>query len=375
MTAAPHDVRVEDVMALLDGELPRGDAERVRAHLAGCLQCQQVSSQVEGVSQRLIAWDVPSAPASLEPPRPRDSTSRYRRWLPLAAAIALAATAVLWVGVNGPLPSRSARQAEVAESVHVGGAESVELMAQGRTTAAVPLSLDELKAQRVVSGPQLARTARLALVCADVEATRAKIEGLVTGSGGYIDRIDASDADGRGLSITATLRIPTDRLSETLIAIKALGRVTSERQEGEDVAQQSADLDARLSNARTSEARLRAILGNRTATVPQVLEVEREITRVRGEIERMEAQRKSLDVRIGYAILSLDLSGERKPGVDLGPVPLSSRVRDAFMDGWNAWLTAVVEFALVAVQLLPTILTIIVVATPIAWWFRRRSRT
>jgi hypothetical protein len=368
MTAANHDVQLEDVMALLDGELPVGQAERVRAHLAVCAECQEVSMHMRGVSQRLAGWDVQSAPASLTFATKGLARRAYRRWLPIAAAVTLALSAVLWVGLNGPLPSRSARTAETpAEEMLLGGAE---LNAQARLTAARPLSMTDTATERA-PGPQLARTARLGLVCTDVEATRTKIEGIVTGTGGYIERISASD-DGRGVSVSATFRIPTDRLPQTLTAIKALGRVTLERQEGEDVAQQSTDLDARLSNARSSEERLRRILADRTGDVTQVLEVEGEIRRLRGEIERMEAEREALDTRIDYAILSLDLYEDRKAAVDLGPVPLSSRFRDAFVVGWMALLTAVIESALAVTQWLPTILAIGIVAIPIARFVRRR---
>ena len=373
MTAANHDVHFEDVMALLDGELAAAEVERVRAHLAGCPQCQQVASHVEDVSQRLTAWEVTSAPASMTPPRTGVSRRLYRRWLPMAAAVGLATTAGFWVMSDRRSPDRSTPEALMETAVlQVGGAEPAESLGQSRVTAETALALQERQPQRSKTGPRIARTARLALVAADVESTRTKIEQIVTGAGGYIDRITASNGDGRGPSVSATFRIPTDRLPQTLTAIKALGRVTLERQEGEEVTQQSTDLDARLANARTSEARLRRLLEDRTGTVTQVLEVEREITRVRGEIERMEAERKSLDARIDYAILSLDVYEERKAAVDLGPLPLSARFRDALVDGWSGLLTVVVGIALIAVQLLPTIIAVAMIASPIAWFGRRR---
>jgi uncharacterized protein DUF4349 len=47
------------------------------------------------------------------------------------------------------------------------------------------------------------------------------------------------------------------------------------------------DIEARLANGRNTEKRLGEVLRNRTGKVSDVLEVEREIARVREEIERL----------------------------------------------------------------------------------------
>ena len=65
------------------------------------------------------------------------------------------------------------------------------------------------------------------------------------------------------------------------------------------------------------------------AKLSDVLDVEREIARVRGEIEGMEAERRSLDRRVTYATVSVTLTEDRKSEVNLGPVPVSRRLRNA----------------------------------------------
>jgi hypothetical protein len=153
-----------------------------------------------------------------------------------------------------------------------------------------------------------------------------------------------------------------------------MGTVTSESQNGEDVTQQSVDLDARLANARASEARLKTILEQRTGRLSDVLDVEREISRVRGEIERMDAERKALDRRIVYSSIEVTLLEEKKASMDLGPTPLSTRFRNAFVEGWRGALGGVVGAGLALTSLLPTLVLLTVLAAPIAWWFRRARR-
>jgi hypothetical protein len=219
----------------------------------------------------------------------------------------------------------------------------------------------------------LARTARLTIVTDQFDAKRAELDGVIRTLEGFTGRILVTGTIEQGRALTATLQIPSLRLDEALGAIKALGRVTSEGVDGEDVTQQSVDLDARLANARNSEKRLTAILATRTGDLDDVLAVEREISRVRGEIESMEAQRKALDRRITYATVELQMTEEKRAAVDLGPRPLSSRFVDEFVRGWNGVLVAGIDLGLFAARLAPLALVLALLIAPVAIIRHRRA--
>ena len=68
--------------------------------------------------------------------------------------------------------------------------------------------------------------------------------------------------------------------------IEAIGAVTSKSISGRDVTEEFVDLSARLGNLERQELRLLDIL-NMTTTVDEVLDVERELGRIRGEIESL----------------------------------------------------------------------------------------
>jgi uncharacterized protein DUF4349 len=96
------------------------------------------------------------------------------------------------------------------------------------------------------------------------------------------------------IGLVAALRVPADQLAPTVAEIKGLGRVEAESQGGEEVTSQYIGIDARLTNARNTEQRLTDLLRQRTGKLADVLAVELELGPVRGEIERMEAENKSL---------------------------------------------------------------------------------
>jgi Domain of unknown function (DUF4349) len=79
---------------------------------------------------------------------------------------------------------------------------------------------------------------------------------------------------------------------------------------------------ARLKNSRETELRLQTILTQRTGKIGDVLEVEREIARVRGEIEQLEAEQKSLEHRVEFATVDLSLTEEYQV-----PVESTRRIR------------------------------------------------
>ena len=118
--------------------------------------------------------------------------------------------------------------------------------------------------------------------------------------------------------LRGTLRVPGDRMAATLTRLRALGQVVEDTQGSQEVTDQIVDLDARLASARATEKRLMELLANRTGKLSDVLEVEREITRVRLDIERLDAEKTNLGRRVSYATIDVSIAEERKAGLD-GP--------------------------------------------------------
>jgi len=130
-------------------------------------------------------------------------------------------------------------------------------------------------------------------------------------------------------TLNASLRTPGDQLDATITELKALGRLLVESRTGEEVTQQSIDLDARLTNARTSEQRLIDLLKHRTDKLSDILQVEEEISETRGRIEQMEAERRNLDKRVQFARIDLSLTEVYEP------TPSRGRLRGAAFEGYT----------------------------------------
>jgi hypothetical protein len=138
--------------------------------------------------------------------------------------------------------------------------------------------------------------------------------------------------------------------------LKALGHVDSESQGGQDVTSQYVDLQARLGNARNTEKRLTDLLNQRTGKLSDVLQVEQELDRVRGEIEQMEAQRKTMANQVTFATLSLTVSEEYKAQLEAVPPTTGMRLRNGAVEGYRGMVDGIVGVILFLLSSGPSLL-------------------
>lgn len=170
---------------------------------------------------------------------------------------------------------------------------------------------------------------------------------------------------------TITLRVPADAMTQLERALAGIGSVISQSASSDDVTEQAIDLDARLKNLRAEEATLRTFL-KRTAKVSELLEVERELSRVRGEIESMDAQLTYLQRQAARATLTVSLV-EPDPITPTGGV--SWDLRQAFARGIAITAGMLTSLVTIAVPLVAVGLVLGVIAWPVRIIVkRRRSR-
>jgi hypothetical protein len=148
-------------------------------------------------------------------------------------------------------------------------------------------------------------TGSLDLEVTDVDAAVNQATQLIAAMGGHVAASRASNTDS-GKGATVTYRIPAERWAEALAAIKGLAsKVVNENTGSEDVTAQVVDLDARLANLRVTETALQSIM-DRATTITDVLKVQGELTKVRGDIESLTAERDLLASQAALATLDVN---------------------------------------------------------------------
>src|SRR4051812_49495921 len=107
---------------------------------------------------------------------------------------------------------------------------------------------------------------------------------LVEANGGYISETNAVSYSQQQRQATWKVRVPVDRFDAFLAEVGRLGELQKNHLDSQDVTQEYYDLDARIANKQQEEKRLLKHLADSTGKLEDILAVERELSRVRGEI-------------------------------------------------------------------------------------------
>jgi Domain of unknown function (DUF4349) len=93
---------------------------------------------------------------------------------------------------------------------------------------------------------------------------------------------------------------------------------------------------------------------------------------VRGEIEQMEGEQKSLEHRVGFSTIDLNLGEEYKAQINSPSSSIATRFHNALVTGYRDALAIVIGIILFFAQYIPSLLVWLVLVLPIAWFVRRR---
>jgi hypothetical protein len=171
---------------------------------------------------------------------------------------------------------------------------------------------DAAKAGALPSARKVIRSAELTLEVDSPAKTQAELTTIAEQAGGYVAsserEVDGDEGEQRVSRVSAVLRVPSERLAATLTRLKHLGRgAESERLGSEDVSDEYIDLTARIANQKRLEATLAGLL-TQASSVDAALQVHKELSNVRTEIDRMEGRRQFLERETDFAKISVTLS-------------------------------------------------------------------
>jgi hypothetical protein len=156
------------------------------------------------------------------------------------------------------------------------------------------------------------KTGTLSLQVTGLDTAITAATQKITELGGYASASDRS-GDGEDASASITFRIPAARWEEALAGLRGIAdKVLAEKSSTEDVTGQVIDLGARIKNLEATERALQAIM-DRATEIKDVLTVQSELTKVRGEIEEMAAQKGHLEEQAAMSTLTVSFGLKPNP--------------------------------------------------------------
>ena len=184
----------------------------------------------------------------------------------------------------------------------------------------------------VLPGSMLVRTGEASLQVDTLEAGIARIRDVARRTGAVIANTSMEGGNKQTRAASLELRIPSERFDEAVNGLAPIGKVESVSVTVQDVGEEYVDVQARVANARRLEQRLVELLANRTGKLADVLTVERELARVREQIERYEGRMRYLRTRASISTLSI---GIHEPYPIVAEHPGERPIRDAFVQAWR----------------------------------------
>jgi hypothetical protein len=191
---------------------------------------------------------------------------------------------------GGASPRRSGSMAPGAVAVSTAGATTV--------------AANQIPEQLVIEGSLTVEVEEITDV---VPALRASVEQM----GGRVINESVTGAE-REWSAQVKLRLPPGKVEEVVAFLAKRGDITQKHITATDVSKQLFDQELALKNLHTTLDRLTQLMAQGGLKVTEILEIEKEMTRLRGQIETIEGEQRFLKDRVSLA--TLDISMTRRAG-------------------------------------------------------------
>lgn len=232
---------------------------------------------------------------------------------------------------------------------------------------------DEKAAGKTALSRKIIYTATLNLVVEDFTPIPSKVGELAKRFDGYIAGSEISGLAGSRRYGSWKIRVPVGRYDKFLDAARRLGELHSEGCDSKDVSDEFYDLTSRIRNKKREESRLLALLEDATGKLEEILAVERELSRVRGEIERMEGRMHVLNDLTSMTTVNLSVE-EIKDYVPHESPGYTTRIRRTFWLSLDQLFSFSQSVSIAVVAILPWL--VVVLPLVLVFWliFRRRKR-
>jgi len=217
------------------------------------------------------------------------------------------------------------------------------------------------------NSPLIAHTAELAVATKEFAHSRTSLEEILERHRGYAAKLRMVGQKSRSV-LSATLRIPSTELTGTVSELKSLGDVEREEQAADEITQQRADVEARLTNAQNTLRRLKELLQKQTYPDGNVRELQRQIANASAEVARIEAERQTSENRVVFANVYFTLREEVAAPVET----LGAQWRGAAAAGFGEAMASVSGILIFLIGRGPVLLLwCVILYLPARWVWKR----
>ena len=224
-------------------------------------------------------------------------------------------------------------------------------IADTSTQSLEPEEPDASKGRRII------RNARMSLQVPDVLAAKDRVEAMIRTVRGLISNASINQ-DASVPSAQLILWVPAEGLEQVIEELNTLGKALNLEVFTNDVTEQYFDMESRVRNLKIQEERLLALYEREVKKLDEILQVEREVQRVRTEIEQLEGRKRLWDRQISLSTIEVTIIQEpaKKPIVQSEPDSVLSPLRRVWRDAGAVFLYSCSIMTGLAASVLSTVI-------------------
>jgi hypothetical protein len=248
---------------------------------------------------------------------------------------------------------------------------------QPQDRAAAPVDaqsqVDATRQTPAQSARKIIYEGRIDLKVDSLASTQQAVLRLVDEHGGFLSDSDQSSLTDAQPHASWKVRVPVDRFRPLVAAVARLGEVRQNRVSSQDVTEEFFDVEARIRNKQEEEKRLLKILSDVTGKLKDILEIERELSRVRGEVERVQGRLRFLANQTELSTLTIDATEWKDYQPPIAPTFVTVMGR-TFFDSIENLTTLGKGVLLFLIAITPWLPFIVVGSLVLRWLIRWLSR-
>ncbi|HXY23894.1 MAG TPA: DUF4349 domain-containing protein [Candidatus Acidoferrum sp.] len=245
---------------------------------------------------------------------------------------------------NQTAPAATSNAPGTATTLPVPVDVKTDVLKEARIAPMPPVAYDAHSGEvaGVAGGPRITYSAELSVVTKEFAHARSSMEDVLERHRGYTAKLRMVGQPS-GSTLAATLRVPATEYRGALAELKGLGDVERDEEAADEIAQLHGDLEARLQNAQNNERRLQQWLKDSSDKGAALAPIEQQLSVLRGEIGRLEEERRAYDDRAVFSNIYLTMREEKvAPAVTFG-AELRSAAISGLSDAFHA-LSAILLF-------------------------------
>lgn len=260
---------------------------------------------------------------------------------------------------------------ETSEAMDAGvsteyGISSVEL----ESTATVATQTAKQSIGQEFTGRLIIKTANISMNVENYDDSSAELSRMVEEMGGYISDTssyyyiyDQYDDTKNRKTGYMTLRVPHQFFDQFVNQMNTFGDITNYSSNANDITKQYRDTSAEVENLKVREAKLREIMG-KAEEIKDIIEVERELSRVRSEINGYQSVLTDWEDLITLSTITVDMTEVEELKDRVKPVDkdMFTKAKEGFIYTINRIVDVVESLVIWLIAASPVLLPVIIVA-------------